>query len=82
MEFASSLPERPAGARPRFELVDPLRGIADGWAELRLQREAGFPASSRQQLLVLFVRARKQSESLLGGISTRRLVSLRVDLRR
>lgn len=53
----------------------------DGWAQLNMSRARAFPASQHQQLLVVFVRARKGGENLLGGVSTRRLVSFRVSLR-
>jgi hypothetical protein len=55
---------------------------ADGWVELRMGRLRGYPAASRQQLLVMFVRAREPGGNLLGGISTRRLVSFPVNLGR
>lgn len=53
---------------------------ANGWATITLTRQRFFPATPQQQNLIVFVRARNPAEDLLGGISTRRLVSFRVRL--
>jgi hypothetical protein len=53
---------------------------ATGWSTLTLDRRHAFPATPQQQNLIVFVRARKPGEDLLGGISSRRLVSFRVRL--
>ena len=51
-----------------------------GYVTLTFQRKVGFPASKKQQLMVVFIRATKPGDSLLAGVSTRRLISLKVNL--
>jgi hypothetical protein len=53
---------------------------ASGYATLTFNRGAAFPAAKKQQLMVVFLRATKPGDPLLAGVSTRRLVSLRVNL--
>jgi len=53
---------------------------ANGWATMQVNTQRGFPATPSQQLLVLFAKATKPGENQLAGVSTRRLVSFRVNL--
>jgi hypothetical protein len=55
---------------------------ADGTVNLTMTQRSGFPASRHQQLLVVFIRARKPGEPVTGGISTRLLVSFPVSLKK
>jgi hypothetical protein len=73
-----------AAAVPFNQFTVPAEQLtaADGWAQLTMTQLSGYPAARRQQLLVVFARARKPGDNALGGISTRRLVSFPVDLRR
>jgi hypothetical protein len=69
-------------AVPYHQFSVPGRATTDANGDVTLQfdRLGGFPAAQKQRLLVLFVRASKPGQNVLAGVSTRRLVSLHVNL--
>jgi hypothetical protein len=61
----------------RIQQPAEVRTNQEGWATLTIQPTARLPLQ-QGYLLTMFARARKEGENVLSGISTRRLVSLRV----
>jgi hypothetical protein len=53
---------------------------ANGDVTMRFDVLKGFPATAKQQRMVMFVRATRPGDAALAGISTRRLISLHVRL--
>jgi len=64
----------------QFAIPPQQTSDANGNATLVFDRQAGFPATHTQELLVLFVRASRPGDPAPAGISTRRLISLPVNL--
>jgi len=64
----------------QFSIPSEGQTDANGMVTLQMHRLGGFPAARNQHLFVMMIRARKSGENVLAGVSTRRLVSSRVDL--
>jgi hypothetical protein len=62
-----------------FNQFEPTQATtaADGTVTLAEPGRRGFPASSHQHLLAVFVRATKPGDSVLDGVSSRRVVAFR-----
>jgi hypothetical protein len=64
----------------QFDVAPEVQTDANGTATINEPQLAGYPASPRQQLLAVFLRARKSGEPQGQGVATSRLVSFKVDL--
>lgn len=64
----------------QFDVGPEVQTDANGTATINEPQLGGYPASPRQQLLAVFLRARKSGEPQGQGVATSRLVSFKVDL--
>jgi hypothetical protein len=64
----------------QFTVAPETQSDANGSATLNEPQLSGYPASPRQQLLAVFIRARKTGEPQGQGVATSRLVSFKVNL--
>jgi hypothetical protein len=69
-----------ATAVPYNQFTIPTEAKSDsaGWATLTFNRLRNFPASSKQQQLTMFIRARKDGENVLSGVAARRLIAFSI----
>jgi hypothetical protein len=61
----------------RIAATPELRTDMDGWAQVQLRPTARLPLRNGY-FITMFVRARKQGDDVLAGVSTRRLVQVRL----
>lgn len=64
----------------QFTVAPEVQTGSDGWATINEPQLRGYPVSRVQQLLAVFLRARKSGEPQGQGVSTSRLVSFKVNL--